>query len=433
VSIERASSIGQKGTINTMVMLICVLLFPPAAYPQAREFALEVATMRSQQSAVEIANGLVARGYEASWVKADRGRSGVFYRVRLGKFPELDFARNYAESLLDSGLLDTCAITVSGPPGQIEEAKSESKSEDFLTVLRKTRWVLSSNQSIIYSLLPHSGSSFVNSENDIVVVMRAIDKKRWRLRADIEFLTLAASGKPATINPTSISSSALDTVAAEFNQRVSRTFSEGLTSLIPKSNQKTTVTALATNTKPKLQGSVEMRNGQLVVRLRNLDSQRGFRGTARVSLSDGKSENETAPLAIELQPSEEKTIQISEPSMPYGGSVLMVYDVKKAVQLIRSAPFGIRPKTNVAANQQSADQELDEAIPETAAEMTAKALEAVDESLGEDDNSNQSDPANPANPSNGGRQNVRLNLTTTFEGEIEGGTHIPPKNPKVNK
>ncbi|MCI0664068.1 MAG: hypothetical protein L0220_23680 [Acidobacteria bacterium] len=93
---------------------------------------------------------------------------------------------------------------------------------------------------------------------------------------------------------------------------------------------------------PKLQGVVEMIGGRLMMRVRNLDQQKSFSGVARVTLSDDKQLSEVPPQSLVLQPNEEVAIPVDETRMSSGEWMLMVYDERQAVRLIRSAPFGQR-------------------------------------------------------------------------------------------
>jgi hypothetical protein len=196
------------------------------------------------------------------------------------------------------------------------------------------------------------------------------------------------------------------------------------------------VASISPQAPPRLQGSVEARNGQLSMILENLDRRRAFSGIARVTLSDGEKENDLAPVVIDLQPGEEKIIPINCPiNCPINGllietgfSVLTIYDERQAVRMIRSVPFGKRPKTELAIHQQSVDQSPDQTIPEPAAEWDATAI--VDQSLGEDD---ESDSANSANAANWVRQTGSRIVTTSIDPTIEGGSNPPQKISKPNK
>ena len=108
----------------------------------------------------------------------------------------------------------------------------------------------------------------------------------------------------------------------------------------------TPVRAASNIAPPKLQGVVEMIGGRLMMRVRNLDQQRSFSGTARVTLSDDKQLSEVPPQSLVLQPNEEVAVPVDETRMSSGEWMLMVYDERQAVRLIRSAPFGQRTAPN---------------------------------------------------------------------------------------
>lgn len=165
----------------------------------------------------------------------------------------------------------------------------------------------------------------------------------------------------------------------------------------------------------------------MAVILRNLDHQRAFSGTARVMFNDGNNERDIAQVAIDLQPSEEKIFPLNEEaSTPSGDSIMFVYDERRAVQLIHSAPFGDRPKTVIAANQQSENQPPNQAIPEPVAGSNATNLQAMEVLLGDDDEPNSStDPANPGNPARPIGQKAPRNLTVPYVGELEGWISPP--------
>ncbi|HKX28324.1 MAG TPA: SPOR domain-containing protein [Blastocatellia bacterium] len=109
----------------------------------------------------------------------------------------------------------------------------------------------------------------------------------------------------------------------------------------------------------KLQGIIELRNGQLQMRVKNLDLRRAFSGVARMSVSDDRNSSDLSPVQVVLQPEEEVTLPINE-SFPYGEAMLLVYDEKQAVQLIRSAPFGQRPASATPPRQQQTQTQQDD-------------------------------------------------------------------------
>src|SRR5262249_17258410 len=92
------------------MVLLGFCCIPPAAQAQASAYAVQVAAFEAQESAEIWAEGLGVRGLDAYWVKAAVPGKGVCYRVRIGKFPGRQSARNYAERLRQSGLLDNYFI-----------------------------------------------------------------------------------------------------------------------------------------------------------------------------------------------------------------------------------------------------------------------------------------------------------------------------------
>lgn len=392
---------GHKLMIGMAFFLIGVWLLPSAAQAQRRDYAVEVAALRSQDCAIELANGLQARGFEAYWLKGNQPEHGEYYRVRVGRFQNLDLARTYAENLLDSGLLEACAITFYEAPGsslikistglsntlqaelaglpivascpvklpndpQTESPNNRPTSpEELISLIGKNKWLLSSNRSVIYTPPPKRTAKPVN---DVVVLMRSIDRNRWRLSNDLNRLVAppvrpAPSAAPLVAANTSSSISAALPAAAA-NTTVIREVNN-LNSLTAESPRSTTGGAATGIDRignraparspylsgPKVQGVIEMRDGRLMMRLKNNDQQRSFSGVVRVTVSDDKDHNDVTPMNIVLQPDEEKIVPVNETTIASGDWMLMVYDERQAVQLIRSAPFGNRPKVETAATQ----------------------------------------------------------------------------------
>jgi hypothetical protein len=411
-------------SICLWLMFVCVFVTPHAAFSQARDYAVEVAALRSRDCAVELANGLLARGFEAYWVKANQPDYGTYYRVRVGRFQNLEIARTYAENLLDSGLLETCAITVyEAPLDSLMRASTESRKlppagifnssiafscpiklpgnspadpddvpKDLVAAIGKNKWLLSADKSVVYTLPNEKASA---PARDVVLLMRSIDKNRWRLRNDVGELisppvpspqvtglsasaidsTIASSLSSLKIAANNVSAAVKAPVAKNNNEEIgspvgintpdsSQILAAATTSIpnagrgaIPEINRTSATNAIRDIgyfAQPKLQGVLEMVNGQMVMRLRNLDSQRGFSGIARITLSDDKQNNDVAPVAVELQPNEERVVPVNEVRMEYGDWMLMVYDERQAVRLIRSAPFGERPAPLIASGQSPA-------------------------------------------------------------------------------
>ncbi|MGH9843584.1 MAG: hypothetical protein ACREEM_33020 [Blastocatellia bacterium] len=282
---------------------------------------------------------------------------------------------------------------------------SDSETAGILTQLSHPRWILSENPSVAASISGGAalsrGQSSLSKTNisEIAQLTNAIARWNWSLRIDIENLATAGSSDP-----------------------ISTTIITGPTSL-PRGSS---------SVQPRLNAFVEMQNGKLVLRLKNTDGERSFTGVVRVTSSDGKNEDGVAPVAIELQPDEEKFVAIEKPSLRYGDSMFMVYDDRKTLRIIRSAPFGVRPKP---ANAQSEPRLLEGDPVNQPGIVPVAEIEANVNSLGEDNDS----AADPANPAFARKDVISLNITGVFEGEIEGGPAPGPaptpasKNAKPNQ
>ncbi|HKQ80054.1 MAG TPA: SPOR domain-containing protein [Blastocatellia bacterium] len=99
---------------------------------------------------------------------------------------------------------------------------------------------------------------------------------------------------------------------------------------------------------PKLQGSLELRDGRMWLTLRNNDSDRSFMGLARVSLRDDKSEQDVTPMMVTLGPDKEESFPVDEAKFKDGSWTLMVFDQNGAARLIRGSSFPAPPKPGEA-------------------------------------------------------------------------------------
>jgi hypothetical protein len=71
--------------------------------------------------------------------------------------------------------------------------------------------------------------------------------------------------------------------------------------------------------------------------LRNGDSERGFSGVARISLSDDDKQQDVTPIKFTLPPDKEASFPLNEATLTNGAWILMVYDQNGAARLIRGA------------------------------------------------------------------------------------------------
>jgi len=97
--------------VPPICLALMILFVGMTATAAPREYAVQIAAVRSQQVADDMRSGLMVQGLEAYWVKTVLPEHGLFYRIRLGKFPSLETAYTFAEVLLNTGLLESYAIT----------------------------------------------------------------------------------------------------------------------------------------------------------------------------------------------------------------------------------------------------------------------------------------------------------------------------------
>ncbi len=416
-----------KGHFLSLCLLLLIgscCLWPDSAGSQTlQDYAVEVAALRSEERATELANGLQARGLEAYLVEANPKEQGAYFKVRVGRFQNLDSARTYAEEMLDTGLLDTCAITayeapsnslvkmkprdslklellnaanaVTYPirlPEKEEGSYAAGSTEELIARIGQHRWLLDASKNIVYTVPPVRPSEPVQ---DVVLLMRSIYQYGWRLNnLEIPVFNTSRPSRPSrpssnpanTLAATAIDSSiasslsSLRSVSNAITVAVRTNAGEGPTKLTVAPTRVITEASTVSSERrsgpdikrpgtaaptgdaaiaapPRLQGSLVMSGGQMVIKIKNLDQQRSFAGSARVTLSDDQETNEVAPVSFTLQPNEEKMVPVDQ-TMSSGEWMLMVYDQRQAVQLIRSAPFGQRPAPAQASTNDSVESSI---------------------------------------------------------------------------
>jgi hypothetical protein len=114
---------------------------------------------------------------------------------------------------------------------------------------------------------------------------------------------------------------------------------------------------------PLLTGAIESQGGQLQLTIRNLDPRQKFAGTARVSLTDGRQQSETAPVQVELQPNEVRSFPLSPTLLTSGSYIMTIYDTDGSVRMIRGASVGAasvatQVRTEPADSSASQDNEI---------------------------------------------------------------------------
>lgn len=447
----------KQGQVPPVCLALMVLVFwlLPCTAQAAGEYAVQIAAVRSQQCAEDLRGGLYARGLDAYWVRIVLPQHGVFYRVRLGKFPSIETAYSYAESLLDTGLLESYAITTYEMPNSvplrdttqaslevqeyIQQSPTPRDTKDLLAAIGSHQWWLPTNTRGLFSTAPQLPPINLGMTPREVLVY-ALSRKEWRLSYDNSVLfvraPVIASSTPALVNlpirkfaataapgpaPSlssfiTINSNLLVTVPGPAPEIVSaapvtvpkpaeRSFapanapltpppSPGMSSSpVPKSTTSTLPPMTNTNVSaansslnaarnssdigrrstptaskgvrygkiapPRLQASAEMRNGQLVMRIRNLDGDRPFTGTARVTLSDDRKSRDLAPMRFDVKPEDEFVVPLNESVAPGDDWMLMVYDETGALRLLRGQTIGQKsgaPSQQLAQNNSQPSQ-----------------------------------------------------------------------------
>ena len=393
---------GQVPPVCLALMVLFFWMMPCSAQAVAGEYAVQIAAVRSQQCADDLRTGLHARGLDAYWVRIVLPQHGLFYRVRLGKFPSLETAYNYAENLLDSGLLESYAITVYEKPNSVplsdtiqaslevqefvQQRPASRDTNELLAAISARQWWLPGNRSLFATTPKSSADTAAMTQREVLIY--ALSRREWRLSQDLSVLMVRApvvasnadvvinSAQPITVPGTAAEVFNASPIAAP--KPVERTFAPANAPLTPPPPPGATsssapifsTSASATNNAfsdprtasaeigkgskpavtrevgygrikaPRLQASAEMRNGQLVMRIRNLDADRPFAGTAKVTISDDRKSNDLAPMKFDVKAEDEILVPINEPIAPGDDWMLMVYDEAGALRMIRGQTIG---------------------------------------------------------------------------------------------
>ena len=340
---------------------------------QSRAYAVQVAALQSRESAETLTTGLCGRGLEAYWVKVNVPGQGTLYRVRIGKFSSLNQARAYAERLRQSGLLDQYSIAIYEPPTKIE-----ARPPLPVIAAASPKESPPSNSSAAASIVspptssptPSPSSSALGADERKAIIL--IASRQWAAPAPPEMVgrssvnsppNLSSNGEhasaatpastpsaspapPLTPPPPPLIGSAVSMAPREVSPTVSRP-NTAPTSADTSQPPPALNSGAVDFTPPQLQGVVESQGGQLHLIVRNLDLRRPFKGVARVMVSDGLAQNETAPIALVLPANEEREFALRA-SLVNGTYTLMIYDETGALQIMRGASIGTgvpKPKT----------------------------------------------------------------------------------------
>jgi len=278
------------------------------------------------------------------------------YHVRIGNFQTIASANAYAVKLLNAGLLESYAITAYDTPvrgGSVSNVgwKIQTFAQkrpqrgiqfgdeliDVVAAIGSRGWLLLSSESI--NLTMRNGSSTISRE--LVNLAAAIGARGWSLNNNIAKFMSA----PPPVNIVSLPSeiitnappapSAISASSPGIGPEIGR----GVLSPTSSISMSTGSAPLRGGYNPpaRLQGSIEMREGRMFVKLRNADTDRVFSGVARISLSDDQKQQDVTPLNVTLLPDKEAVFPLDEATLTDGAWILMVYDQNGTARLIRGA------------------------------------------------------------------------------------------------
>jgi hypothetical protein len=390
------------GIILVFVSLF-VCLWPQTANAQIKGYAVQIAALRSQQSADELTKGLLARGIHAYWVQgASLGmvpEYGQFYRVRIGNFPTIESAYGYAEQLLDSGLLDAYAIAayeppmaaaqgdiaLSGPPSKVQTFSPRrqigSEAIDMVASIGTRGWLLLSSRSVLSTPAPNNSAL----SRELARLAASVGSRGWSLNNNITKLLArpapalppANSARPVDLAATDLSNLSGPKITAlgarsipyspaplsvpappraSSNNAGAPEISRSPLSPTIKSGAVTSARNTAYASPPRLQGMIEMRDGRMWMRLRNTDSDRSFSGMARITLSNDKNQQDVTPLQFTLPPDKEESFPVDEAMVKDGNWILMVYDENGAARMVRGASLAPAQAVQNPADQNANNQ-----------------------------------------------------------------------------
>jgi hypothetical protein len=304
--------------------------------------------------------------------------------VRIGNFPTIEGAYTYAEQLLGSGLLDAYAIAAYEPPSKDSSSPTASAAKvqsfaqkyqgrqfsgeaiDMIASIGTRGWLLLSSKSMM--LTAQQGNSQLSRE--LAKLAASVGSRGWSLQNNLSKLlgAPATPGNPSAASPPQIDLASNQSLAPSLAPSSQRASASSVNTVGPVISKNSVAPAASTagatraasskiyTSPPRLQGSIEMRDGRMWMKLRNTDSDRSFSGMARVTLSDDKNQQDVTPMQFTLPPDMEESFPVDEATMKNGNWILMVYDENGAARLVRGAsiaPPAPAVQSTPAANDQN--------------------------------------------------------------------------------
>lgn len=285
-------------------LCVCVALWVGAtAEVQAQGgFAVQVATVQTSAEAETLANSLRERGLRSYWIKSDVAGGRQIYSIRIGgQFASTQLATEFGRKLVQAKLIREYTIPRYEAPGGTVGASGHALSE------------------------------------------RAI--ARERKGAATNPATTRSTSKNADGRGTTPPTLPTDDVVADSPRRPEPT---GAQLIVPSPNAQTTASKQKHQDEIELddfkefapnilQGTIEVREGQLLVTLQNRNSRHRFRGTVKWALNDGEVERPQPPMQIEIGPGQTQEFPLQGSGKSY---LLTVHDEQGAPLLTQNGAFG---------------------------------------------------------------------------------------------
>lgn len=405
VSQVMAPPIHQVGVqVGVTLLLLFVWLGSVGVEAKAMDYAVQIAALRSQQSADDLTKGLRSQGINAYWVTKNMPPAGMLYRVRVGKFSTLDSAMLYAEELMDSGIFNAYAIaayetpniptqgslpaksrpaeadklqafvsTTGASAARVPAARFDSETIDLVASIGTRGWLLLSSREVLAS----TQSNQTALSRELARLAASVGSRGWSLNNNIAKL-FARAEPPSSLPAMEIArNSAASTSVAPATMPAGAIVNEPVITAPSLRASAAPVSAPEIGRRPlaptrpggapigspglanlapvKLQGVIEMRNGQMFMTLRNLDPERAFTGNARVMLTNERTQQDITPMPIVIDPDQEQSFPINEARVVDGEWMLMVYDQGGKARLVRGASLA-PPRRPASASQPDAGQ-----------------------------------------------------------------------------
>ncbi len=309
-------------------LCVCVALWAGAT-PDVRAqdgFAVQVSALQTPAEAEALVNSLRERGLYSYWVKTEVAGKGVYYRVRVGgQFATTQQAAEFGRKLAQAKLIGEYIVfryeaptAASGPSGHaLPERALLSEHKD--AEAKRAPAHAASKTAVV--------NAPVNTppRTDYLITGNPVNAP------DSAATPLLVPAPPANLQRSAAKQKHPDEIELD-------DFKE----FAP----------------PMLQGTIEAKDGQLLVTLQNRNSRHRFRGTVKWTLSDGEHERPQPPMQIEIGPGQTQEFPLPGSGKSY---LLTVQDEQGAPLLTQNGALGnaagqsgrqqvIAGKRNIAPN-----------------------------------------------------------------------------------